>query len=534
MDRAPSAFISHADEDAEVAFELCRHLEQAGIACWIAPRDVTPGQDYGSEIVVGIESCSAFVLILSAEANRSAFVRREVERAASKGKPMFPVRIEDVLPERALEFFISSSHWIDARQAPRTAQWQRIARAIKGEREAPGTPGSAGSISATGRPRWNGRRTAIAVGCGALGLGLLGGLWLMRAGDGGPPPDADRSHAQITVPAEPPPGERAAAAPDSRPPAVPPVRDAEPVRIAGPSGPCPQSLSADRDLPTPFTCDCIASQTRDGAVWGTDLYTDDSDLCRAALHAGAIPPAGGRITVMREAGRDLYVGSLRHGVRSSDYGAFAASLRFAGVAVPSEREQRCPASFAINPDLPTPFSCVCDADATRDGAVWGSDVYTADSALCRAARHAGAIPAEGGRITVERVAGRDLYAGTARHGVRSSDYGAYPAGIRFAGTPQPPVPAPCPNSLSINPDLATPYTCACSSEAVREGTVWGSGPYTADSAICRAALHAGKLTAAGGTVTLEFGDGRDVYAGSRRNGVATHDYGAYPSSIAFR
>jgi len=142
MIAGPSAFISHADEDAVIAHDLCRHLERAGVPCWIAPRDVTPGQDYASEIVVGIESCSTFVLVLSAAANRSAFVRREVERAASKGKPMFPVRIEDVLPERALEFFVSSSHWIDAAEEPRDVQWERIARAIQGERERPGGDGT--------------------------------------------------------------------------------------------------------------------------------------------------------------------------------------------------------------------------------------------------------------------------------------------------------------------------------------------------------------------------------------------------------
>ena len=132
MIAAPTAFISHADEDIAVAEDLCRHLERAGVQCWIAPRDVTPGQDYASEIVVGIETCSAFVLLLSAHANLSPFVRREVERAASKGKAMFPVRIEDVQPARALEFFVSSSQWLEARDEPRDAQWARLARTMAG------------------------------------------------------------------------------------------------------------------------------------------------------------------------------------------------------------------------------------------------------------------------------------------------------------------------------------------------------------------------------------------------------------------
>ena len=61
--------------------------------------------------------------------------------------------------------------------------------------------------------------------------------------------------------------------------------------------------------------------------WRGD-YTDDSDLCRAALHAGAIGPEGGPVTVVRSDGRPLYVGSSRNGVTSSDYGNYSASIRF--------------------------------------------------------------------------------------------------------------------------------------------------------------------------------------------------------------
>ena len=73
-----------------------------------------------------------FVLLLSREANDSAFVRREVERAASKGKPVLPVRLEEVTPSRALELFISSEQWIDAWRTPREPHWRRLAEVIVG------------------------------------------------------------------------------------------------------------------------------------------------------------------------------------------------------------------------------------------------------------------------------------------------------------------------------------------------------------------------------------------------------------------
>ena len=67
------------------------------------------------------------------------------------------------------------------------------------------------------------------------------------------------------------------------------------------------------------------------------------------------------------------------------------------------------------------------------------------------------------------------------------------------------------------------------------GTVWGNDPYTADSSVCTAAVHAGKITLdGGGTVTIEFTPGRQAYGATTRNGITTYNYGQYPHSIVFR
>jgi hypothetical protein len=165
-------------------------------------------------------------------------------------------------------------------------------------------------------------------------------------------------------------------------------------------------------------------------VWGNDVYTDDSTLCRAALHAGVVRATGGAVTVMRRPGRPLYIGTSRNGVRSSDYGAYGSSIEFKGTAAASG-PPLCPSALSVNRELPTPFTCRCTAEATHAGSVWGTDVYTDDSSLCAAAVHAGVIDDEGGLITALRAEGRQVYAGTSRHGIRSSDYGAYQSSIRF-------------------------------------------------------------------------------------------------------
>jgi hypothetical protein len=123
-----SAFISYASADQAKADEICATLEARGFRCWIAWRDARGGHDYGVDIIEAIRNSRCCVLVLSEAANRSQFVRREVERAVSYGKPVYPVRVEEVLPSPGLELFIAGTHWIDAWQGALAAHAERLAR----------------------------------------------------------------------------------------------------------------------------------------------------------------------------------------------------------------------------------------------------------------------------------------------------------------------------------------------------------------------------------------------------------------------
>jgi TIR domain len=79
-----TVFISHSSKDKAIGDEVCRFLEAKGVSCWIAPRDVTPGKNYGAAIVEAINECAVFVLILSDDSNKSGQVVREVERFGFK------------------------------------------------------------------------------------------------------------------------------------------------------------------------------------------------------------------------------------------------------------------------------------------------------------------------------------------------------------------------------------------------------------------------------------------------------------------
>jgi hypothetical protein len=63
------------------------------------------------------------------------------------------------------------------------------------------------------------------------------------------------------------------------------------------------------------------------SIWGTDIYTGDSSICTAAVHAGTITFArGGPVTLELRPGQTSYQGSARNGVTSSDYGNYGRSF----------------------------------------------------------------------------------------------------------------------------------------------------------------------------------------------------------------
>jgi len=115
---AHDVFVSYSTKDKPTADAICAALEANGIRCWIAPRDILPGSDWGEAIIDAIHACRAMVLVFSGSSNASSQIKREIERAVNVGIPVLPFRIEDVLPSKTLEYFISTQHWLDALTPP--------------------------------------------------------------------------------------------------------------------------------------------------------------------------------------------------------------------------------------------------------------------------------------------------------------------------------------------------------------------------------------------------------------------------------
>jgi len=130
--KAREVFVSYSQADRECAFQLVSQLEARGIGVWVAPRDISPATDWAEAIIEAISGARLMVLVFSAACNASPQVRREVERAVHREIPILPFRIENVLPVRSLEYFLSTPHWLDAFPPPREPHFARLSAHIEG------------------------------------------------------------------------------------------------------------------------------------------------------------------------------------------------------------------------------------------------------------------------------------------------------------------------------------------------------------------------------------------------------------------
>ena len=128
---AHDVFICHSSDDRQIADAVCHALESRGIRCWIAPRDVVLGTDWGEAIIEGLEDSRLMVLVFSSHANQSINVPKEVERAISKGLDILTFRVEDVPPSKKLEYHLSSLHWLDALTPPLERHIADLADTVK-------------------------------------------------------------------------------------------------------------------------------------------------------------------------------------------------------------------------------------------------------------------------------------------------------------------------------------------------------------------------------------------------------------------
>ena len=116
--REHTVFISYSTVDLSDAKFVCGFLEDAGIPCWIAPRDIVPGMNWIKTLTDAISSSRVLVLLTSDHAIKSREVMAEIKLASQEGIPMIPYRIKDVPLSKPFEYLLGLTQRLDAWNPP--------------------------------------------------------------------------------------------------------------------------------------------------------------------------------------------------------------------------------------------------------------------------------------------------------------------------------------------------------------------------------------------------------------------------------
>ncbi len=111
-------FISYSTKNTREIRLILDALEQAGLTCWIAPRDVPPGKPWGGVINRAIIDSDVFLILVTEESNSSDQVLKEVGIADHHKKLIVPFFLHDVTLSDDLSYYLTSLHWLVARAQP--------------------------------------------------------------------------------------------------------------------------------------------------------------------------------------------------------------------------------------------------------------------------------------------------------------------------------------------------------------------------------------------------------------------------------
>lgn len=197
------------------------------------------------------------------------------------------------------------------------------------------------------------------------------------------------------------------------------------------------------------------------------------------------------------------------------------------------------------------FHCPATTVRNKTPAIKGTDVYPANSPICIAATHAGAIGADGGPLTLQLNPGVSEYKGSLRNNIESGDFPGTQLSITFLTertaaeldemqrrwAPRLKWKDKFSQTGLVNIRLTGQrfvFDCPSAPGSLAGRRVYGTDSYPLGSYVCMAAVHAGQITTAGGLVRIQMDPALDgKFAGSMRNGIESKDGPKSARSISF-
>ena len=124
-------FISYSHEDKPVADAICARLEQDGVRCWYASRDIVPGMDWAECIIDAISHAMIMVLVFTDYSNVSQQVKREVSSAVSNGVTIMPFKLTEADPSKGMQYYLATVHWLDAMNVPLAQSVEQLSSLVR-------------------------------------------------------------------------------------------------------------------------------------------------------------------------------------------------------------------------------------------------------------------------------------------------------------------------------------------------------------------------------------------------------------------
>lgn len=122
-------FVSYSRRDSDTADQLVRNLEAAGYKVWIDREGILGGDEWRSQIVNAIDDCTAFMILLTPNSVASRNVRKELDLAENRGKPIIPIVLRRVTVPPEMEYQLVGLQMIDLTFNPDVG-FTRLLRAL--------------------------------------------------------------------------------------------------------------------------------------------------------------------------------------------------------------------------------------------------------------------------------------------------------------------------------------------------------------------------------------------------------------------
>ena len=125
-------FISYSRRDTQIVDRIAASMKDAGLDFWIDREDIKAGNTWRVQIVQAIDTCDAFVLMLSPNSAASDNVRKEIDLGQDSGRKMFVVMLEPTDLPAEIRYQLAGLQFIDVKMVGYDKAGQSIDRGVEG------------------------------------------------------------------------------------------------------------------------------------------------------------------------------------------------------------------------------------------------------------------------------------------------------------------------------------------------------------------------------------------------------------------